>query len=118
MYQGLFGAVFGVSSVLGPIVGGVFTTEVSWRWCFYINLPFGAVAILVIVFLMDVTNGTSTNLSFGQRLVQLDYAGTALIVPGSVCLILAMQWGGLVYAVSEESQVSYSHKQTNVLTER
>lgn len=101
MYQGLLGAVIGVSSVAGPLLGGVFTTEVSWRWCFYINLPIGAVAVFFIVFFLDIEDCKMAKGPLKGRLAQLDFYGTALIVPGSICLILALQWGGSQYEWSD-----------------
>ncbi len=98
-YQGMFGAVFGVSSVVGPLLGGVFTTEVTWRWCFYINLPLGAVALVLSAFLLKIPQRPSTKLPLKAKLAQLDFFGTAFIVPGSICLILALQWGGAKYDV-------------------
>ena len=97
-YQGLFGAVFGVSSVLGPILGGVFTSQVTWRWCFYINLPIGGAAIPVIFFLLQIPDRPETKIPLKDKLAQLDYLGTSFLLPGCVCLILALQWGGAEYA--------------------
>ncbi|KAK0727862.1 major facilitator superfamily domain-containing protein [Lasiosphaeria miniovina] len=94
---GLFGAVFGVSSVLGPLLGGVFTTKVTWRWCFYINLPFGAAAFLFIAALMQEPDRDATRLSLRRRVLNLDLLGIATLLPGIVCLLLALQWGGSEY---------------------
>jgi len=97
MYQGLVGAIFGVSSVLGPLVGGAFTTNVTWRWCFYINLPFGAVALIFVAFLLKVPDRPETNISLKDKILQLDLLGSAALLPGTVCLLLALQWGGSTY---------------------
>jgi MFS family permease len=99
----MFGAVFGVASVVGPLLGGAFTTNVTWRWCFYINLPLGAIAIAVIAFLLPIPDRNDTKTSLGSKLAQLDFIGTSVLIPGSVCLLLALQWGGVEYAVRPSS---------------
>ncbi|OHF03888.1 hypothetical protein CORC01_00750 [Colletotrichum orchidophilum] len=97
-YQGFFGAIFGISSVVGPLLGGVFTSKVTWRWCFYINLPLGGVAGVLIFFILTIPDRQTTKLDLRSKLAQLDFFGTSLLVPGSVSLILAMQWGGSTYS--------------------
>ncbi|GAA3370973.1 MFS transporter [Streptomyces sannanensis] len=89
-YQGLFGAVFGASSVLGPLLGGLFTEHLSWRWVFYINLPVGIVALLVI----------ATALRIPVRAAQhtIDYLGTFLIASVATCLVLVASLGGTTWA--------------------
>lgn len=77
-----------------------FQEHLSWRWCFYINLPIGAVTILILVFILKLPNPKGEAKSVRQKIAQLDPIGTALFLPGVICLLLALQWGGSVYAWS------------------
>ena len=88
-YQGLFGAVFGVASVLGPLVGGFFVETLSWRWIFYVNLPLGALVLFVLA--------TQLHLPHTRREHSIDYAGAILLVVGVVSILLVTQWGGRQY---------------------
>ena len=88
-YQGLFGAVFGVSSVAGPLIGGFLTTHLSWRWIFYVNLPLGIAALVVLA----VTLPSRTE----QRHHRIDYAGTLLLAAGLSGIILLTSLGGNTY---------------------
>ncbi|KAH8812850.1 putative MFS aflatoxin efflux pump [Xylogone sp. PMI_703] len=99
-YQGAFGALFGLSSIIGPLVGGAFTSNVTWRWCFYINLPIGGVAMVIILFCLSMPSMDTANLHWREKLSQLDAFGTLSIIPGVVCLLLALQWGGQTYSWS------------------
>ncbi|CAM1509629.1 Fc.00g033680.m01.CDS01 [Cosmosporella sp. VM-42] len=98
--QGLFGALFGLASIVAPLIGGAFTSNVTWRWCFYINLPFGSVAMAVITFCLRVPDRDTTKLPWIKKLLQLDALGTGALIPCVVCLLMALQWGGQTYAWS------------------
>jgi hypothetical protein len=99
MYQGLFGSVFGIASICGPLVGGVFTTKVSWRWCFYINLPIGAIVVAIILCILKTPSKKNTP-TLREQFTKLDPIGTFFFLPGIVSLLLALQWGGTAYAWS------------------
>ena len=89
-YQGLFGGVFAISSVAGPVLGG-WLAEIDWRWIFYINLPTG-LAALVVVDLVLRRHRAPTHRH------KIDYLGAACLVPAVVCLLLGTTWGGQNYA--------------------
>lgn len=88
-YQGLFGAVFGATSVLGPLLGGLFTEHLSWRWVFYINLPVGVVALAVIATALHIPRRSTRHV--------IDYLGTFLIAAVATCLVLVASLGGTTW---------------------
>ncbi|MCX5523756.1 MDR family MFS transporter [Streptomyces bobili] len=88
-YQGLFGAVFGATSVLGPLLGGLFTEHLSWRWVFYVNLPLGAVALAVIAAVLRIPRKSAKHV--------IDYLGTLLIASVATCLVLVASLGGTTW---------------------
>ncbi|MFF7048788.1 DHA2 family efflux MFS transporter permease subunit [Streptomyces griseorubiginosus] len=88
-YQGLFGAVFGATSVLGPLLGGLFTEHLSWRWVFYVNLPVGVVALAVIAVVLRIPRRSAKHV--------IDYLGTFLIAAVATCLVLVASLGGTTW---------------------
>ncbi|KAI1264235.1 MFS general substrate transporter [Xylariaceae sp. FL1019] len=97
IFQGAFGMVFGLASALGPLIGGALTDAVSWRWCFYINLPIGAVAALCLMLILKPSRPPHGRATIWQQFVRLDPLGTFFLVPSVVSLLLALQWGGSTY---------------------
>jgi EmrB/QacA subfamily drug resistance transporter len=89
-YQGYFGGVFGISTVVGPLIGGFFVDHLSWRWVFYVNLPIGIAALIV--------TGLVLHLPTHHVQHRIDYVGAALLAAGVACLVLLTTWGGTQYA--------------------
>ncbi len=89
-YQGALGAVFGVATVVGPTLGGLFTDHATWRWCFYVNVPIAIVMIAVAARAIPHVRTVIRPI--------IDYAGIALVAIGVACLILGLEWGGQQYA--------------------
>lgn len=98
IYMGLLGVSFMSATVLGPVLGGVFTNKLSWRWCFYINLGIGVPAILILVFGLNLPSPELKVTSFRDQINQIDPLGIACFFPSIVCLLLALQWGGTKYS--------------------
>ncbi|KAI1480150.1 major facilitator superfamily-domain-containing protein, partial [Daldinia eschscholtzii] len=93
-YYGLVGAVWGVSSAIGPVVGGVLSSQASWRWCFYINLPLSGVGIVALYFVLKLHN-PRTPIMDGLKAV--DWLGSLTVIGSTILLLLGVEFGGVTY---------------------
>ena len=99
-YQGYIQMVFVLASVAGPLLGGVLSDELSWRWIFYVNLPIGAAALLLV--------GSALDLPARPSAARIDYAGAALLAGALTSLLLVTSWGGREYAWDSAELLSLS----------
>lgn len=106
--MGLLGVTFTVSTVLGPLIGGVLTDNLSWRWCFYINLPLGGTGMLMLIFFLNLPSPTASDgpMTLKQQFIKLDPLGFITFVPSIISLLLALEWGGTKYAWSNPIMIA------------
>lgn len=97
IYIAVLASMFGIASVVGPILGGALTDKASWRWCFWINLPFGGISLAVVFFLFTNPERQYSYMSVKDRIKEIDLLGALFLICSIICLLLALQWGGTTY---------------------
>ncbi|KAI1183938.1 MFS general substrate transporter [Nemania serpens] len=100
VWIGTMGATFSIASIVGPVIAGALTQNVTWRWCFYINLPIGGAAAAVFFILVHLKPDETEKKPITEKLQSLDVLGLTLFAGSITMLLLALQWGGVQYAWS------------------
>jgi hypothetical protein len=104
--MGIMGATYAAACFTGPIIGGTLTTAVTWRWCFYINLPIGGFAAFIIVFFLESpTYHQPPKVSFMHKMSQMDFTGVTLCIGFLICYVLALQRGGVEKAWNDSTVI-------------
>lgn len=98
IWTGTMSSFFAIASIVGPVLGGALTENLSWRWCFYINLPIGGFAAVLIASFFSLKPADTENLPLIEKLKSLDSIGFTLFSGSVTMLLLALQWGGTTYA--------------------
>jgi MFS family permease len=109
MYIGLFGFVYSIASIAGPVLGGSLTDKASWRWIFYIKIPGAFIVLTIIAFLFKTPEGardSTTNMGWRSRITNLDIEGNVTMTASLTCLLLALNWGGTAMAWSDPRIIS------------
>jgi MFS family permease len=105
-FMGIMGATYAAACFTGPIIGGALTTAVTWRWCFYINLPIGGFAAFIIVFFLESpAYHQPPKVSFMHKMSQMDFTGVTLCIGFFICYVLALQWGGVEKAWNDSTVI-------------
>ncbi|KAK7019548.1 DHA14-like major facilitator [Favolaschia claudopus] len=100
LYTGMIGGMGGIGCVTGPIIGGIITDKLSFRYCFYLSLPLGGITLSLVIFLLKIQHSSTRIVSttnFFQRLLNFDPFGTLVFIPAITSLLLVLQWGGSKY---------------------
>ncbi|KAJ3930168.1 MAG: major facilitator superfamily-domain-containing protein, partial [Lentinula lateritia] len=101
-YISFLQSMFGMANMVGPLLGGLLTNVLSWRWCFWINTPFGFVIVLVVLFCYKDHGGNrqklSETLTMHEKICRMDILGSILLIASVICMLLALHWGGTSYS--------------------
>ncbi|KAL2757250.1 hypothetical protein ACRALDRAFT_1029186 [Sodiomyces alcalophilus JCM 7366] len=98
LFAGCIGSMYGISSIAGPLLGGLFTETIGWRWCFWMNLPVGAITVVVVFFCFQDPKRKIPSIGAWERFKTLDPLGSLTFMCAMICILLALQWGGQRFA--------------------